>query len=315
QGGLRWVARYGFVGMNTADLPVLSDGMNEKGLAAGGLLFPGYAGYQPYEEKLRGQTIAQYELVNWVLANFATVEEVRQALPQIRVCWGDKRKTGNQDLMLHYTVHDANGGSIVIEFVDGQARVYDNPLGVLTNAPTFDWMLTNIKNYVNLAAFNHPGLEAGDLEISGFGQGTGMLGLPGDYTPPSRFIRMLALTQSAYPVSGGDQGLSLTMSIINNIDIPLGAVRTASHDPDTYDRTMWVAISDLNRLRYYFRTYDNKNWRYIDVRKALQAADRTGQVMNIRLETPVAFPEVSDDVIDPAVKSSGFYRFAGPGGE
>ncbi|PYJ17723.1 MAG: hypothetical protein DME96_05080, partial [Verrucomicrobia bacterium] len=92
----------------------------------------------------------------------------------------------------HYIVHDASGKSIVIEYVGGKLNVHDNPLGVLTNSPAFDWHMTNLRNYVNFSMTNVPPVKLGSIKLLPFGQGSGMLGLPGDFTPPSRFVRAVA---------------------------------------------------------------------------------------------------------------------------
>ena len=99
-----------------------------------------------------------------------------------------------------------------------------------------------------------------------------MRGLPGDYTPPSRFVRCVALTQTALPVSGPDAGVNLAMTLIDNADIPKGAVRQKTPEGDKYDMTIWSVVGDTERLRYYFRTYYNKNWSMVDVLKALSNA-------------------------------------------
>lgn len=288
QTGLAWITKYGMVGMNTYGLPVISDGMNDAGLAAGNLMFPGFSGYQTFDPAKAAETIAQYEVITWILSNFATVDEVKEAIQTIRVCKGPEARVGN--LELHYTVHDSKGGSIVIEYVAGELKVYDNPLGVMTNSPAFDWHLTNLRNYANLSAANPKPFTVEGLEESGFGQGTGMLGLPGDYTPPSRFIRMIALVHSSLPVTGANEGLNLAMTIINNIDIPIGSVRDQSGKEVIYDQTQWTAISDLGRQRFYFRTYKNKDWRMVDVTKAL--AEAKG-IMNIPAEMPAAYQDVT----------------------
>ncbi len=291
QDGLKWRAKYGFVGMNNATLPVITDGINEKGLVVGMLMFPGYAGYQEFKSIHAHKTIAQFEFATWALSNFATADEVKAAVKDIRVSNSDK--VGK--LELHYTIHDASGKSVVVEYSGGKLHVFKNPLGVMTNSPTFDWHLTNLKNYVNLRAVNAPAITVGEVKDSGFGQGTGMLGLPGDYTPPSRFVRMVALTQSANPVTGTDAGLNLAMTIIDTCDIPLGVVRDMDSKPPKYDHTVWSAVADLKGLRYYYRTYDNKVWRFIDVRQALAKAK---QVMTVPLFLKPAYfddtPSASD---------------------
>ncbi|MCX5716197.1 MAG: choloylglycine hydrolase family protein [Candidatus Omnitrophica bacterium] len=293
QKGLTWTVKYGIVGMNTFGLPVISDGMNEAGLAAGNLLFPDFAQYQVFDPAKASKTITQYEVITWILSNFATVDEVKQAINNIRICTGPQAKTGV--LELHYAVHDATGGSIVIEHVNGELKVYDNPLGVMTNSPSFDWHLINLRNYVHVSATNAAPFTIAGLKESGLGQGTGMLGLPGDYTPPSRFVRMVALVHSALPVTGPDEGLNLAMTIIDNVDIPIGAVRDASGKEVIYDRTQWVVISDLGRKRFYFRTYENKDWRMVDVTAALTSAKG---IMTIQADTPPQYQDVTSKAKD-----------------
>lgn len=272
QEGAAWTTKYGFVGMRDYAPPIVSDGMNEQGLVVGMLLFPGYAGYQPFDSALSGKTIANFEMANWLLSNFANVDEVREGLKTVRVCEAPIPLPGGMSLPLHYVVHDAKGGCLVIEYVDGQLKAYDNPLGVMTNSPPFDWMLINLSNYVNLSATGVPKLDLNGFSIRPAGQGSGMLGLPGDFTPPSRFVRFVALTQAALPVSGPEAGVALAMTLIDNADIPKGAVRQATPEGDSYDVTIWSVVADTTRLQYYFRTYGNKNWFMVDVPRALAGA-------------------------------------------
>ena len=286
--GLKWTGKYGLVGMNAFGQPLLSDGINEMGLAVGNLMFPGYAEYQPFDPKKANLTLAQYEVATWLLANFATVAEVRQAISQVRVVQGPKDVVGI--LPLHFAVHDAQGNSLVIEYVQGKLQIYDNPLGVMTNSPAFDWMTTYLSNFVNLSATNVPQLDLKGFTIHQFGQGSGMVGLPGDFSPPSRLVRMVALTQAALPVKGPQAGLNLAMTIINNVDIPKGAVREKEEKGMMYDITQWTVAADLANKKYYFHTYDNKNWRYVDLAKALQGA--TG-IKTISIDTPPDYPDVT----------------------
>lgn len=282
--GMQWTAKYGFVGMNFEGEPIVSDGMNEKGLVAGSLYIPGYVRYQPYSARKAASTLAQYELNTWLLSTFASVEEVRKGIGSVRVCQGPLAHP------LHFTVHDSSGASLVIEYADGQLKLYDNPLGVLTNSPNFDWMLTNLSNYANLSPDNAPGMTAGGVTITPFGQGSGLLGLPGDFTSPSRFVRMVALTQSPIPVKDVDAGIALAMTVLNNVDIPIGAVRQKTDTGLALEVTDWAVVGDLARGRYYFRTYANKNWRYVDLAKALAGATT---ILTIPLDAPADYPEVS----------------------
>ena len=302
QKGLNWTSKYGFTGVNNGGIPVVTDGINEKGLTVGMLMFPGYAGYQEFDPKQAHNTIAQFEFATWALSNFATVEEVKTAVKKIRVSNCDKVGA----LKLHYTIHDASGKSIVIEYVHGKLKVYNNLLGVMTNSPTFDWHLTNLKNYINLSAVNAASLSLDGVIGSGLGQGTGMLGLPGDYTPPSRFVRMIALTQSALPVKGPEAGLNLAMTIINDCEIPYGVVRDLTVKPPEYDHTVWTVAADVKQLRYYYHTYENKVWNYIDLKQALANAK---QVMSIPLFTKPLYNNSTGEAKNYTNPDSKFYMY------
>jgi choloylglycine hydrolase len=187
-------------------------------------------------------------------------------------------------------VHDAQGNSLVIEYVKGKLHIYDNPLGVMTNSPPFDWMIIYLSNFVNLSATNVPQIDLGGVVIKQFGQGSGLVGLPGDFSPPSRLVRMVAFTQAALPVKGPQAGLNLAMTIINNVDIPQGVVRDKTEKGMIYDITQWAVVADLAGKKYYFRTHDNKNWRYVDLMKALQGAKG---IQTISLEVPADYPDVT----------------------
>ncbi len=288
QNGMRWKTKYGIIGMDVMGLPMLIDGMNEKGLVVGNLMFPGFAEYQPFDPKMASNTIANWEVVTWILSNFATVDEVKDGIKKIRVCDVSVGTMGQQPL--HFVVHDRTGNCIGIEYVKGQLKVYDNPLGIMTNSPPLDWQLINLSNHINISATNVKPFKIEDVTLTDLGQGTGMLGLPGDYTPPSRFVRMAALVSSALPVTGPEEGLNLAMTIINNIDIAKGTIREIRGKEPFYDITNWVVVADIGRGRYYFRTYENKDWRYVNMDKALAAAKN---IMSIPVKTPPEYMEVT----------------------
>ena len=284
--GLTWTVKYGLVGMNAFGSPLMTDGLNEIGLAVGNLFFPDYAGYEPFDPGKANITLSQYEVATWLLSTCATVAEVRQAISKVQVVQGPKEVFAP----LHFAVHDAQGNSLVIEYVKGKLHIYDNPLGVMTNSPGFDWMITYLSNFVNLSATNVPQIDLGGVVIKQFGQGSGLVGLPGDFSPPSRLVRMVAFTQSALPVKGPQAGLNLAMTIINNVDIPKGIVRDKGENGIRYDITQWAVAADLAGKKYYFRTHDNKNWRYVDLSKVLQTAKG---IETIPLEVPPDYLDVT----------------------
>ena len=219
--GLVWSSKYGAVGLNAFGLPVLTDGMNEKGLAGGILYFPGYAGYADAAETEPAKALAPWEFLTWALTSFASVAEVKAALAGVAIIDVAQPNLGITP-PFHYTLHDASGASIVVEPVNGALKVYDNPLGVMTNAPTFDWHLTNLKNYVKISPVNAEPITIDGVTIPSFGQGSGLLGIPGDPTPPSRFLRALGYAISAKKLPSGEQSVRLAEHILNNFDIPDG---------------------------------------------------------------------------------------------
>jgi choloylglycine hydrolase len=158
---------------------------------------------------------------------------------------------------VHYVVHDATGKSIVLEYPEGRLNFHDNPLGIMSNSPTFDWHMTNLRNYVNFSLMNVPPVQLGSVNLLPFGQGSGMLGLPGDFTPPSRFVRAAAFSQSVLPSQTGNETVLEVFHILNAFDIPKGGAR--EHEKDEHgnvlaDYTIWTSANDLKAKRFYFRT-------------------------------------------------------------
>jgi choloylglycine hydrolase len=262
--GLRWKAKYGAAGANAFGQPVIADGLNEKGLAAAIFYFPGYAKYQEAKEEDAGRTIAPWELPTHLLCTCANVEEAVEAARKLRVVKVVQKEMGFAP-PCHYILSDGAGQCRVLEYVDGELKIHDNPLGVITNSPTFDWHITNLRNYVNLTINNVPPVDIAGIKLGGLGQGSGMLGLPGDFTPPSRFIRAVAFSQSALPVASAREGVLQAFHILNQFDIPKGAARGVEGQKQVADYTLWTSVSDLTNHRYYFRTFSNSRIRMVDL--------------------------------------------------
>jgi len=262
--GLKWKSKYGVVGLNGFHLPVYADGMNEKGLVVSALYLPGFANYQVYDPKQSGKSLGSQDVGMWLLTNFATVDEVRAGMPKVRVVPVPLKELGGISAPLHYLVSDATGKTIVIEYTKGERHIYDNPVGVLTNSPEFPWHLTNLSNYVGLQPESWKPIKVGDLEVKPLGVGTGMLGLPGDFSPPSRFVRAVALRNTVRPLANGEDAVMEALRILNNFDIPLGAVDAPGKD--IIGSTIWTSTMDAKALRYYYHTQYNSRLRVIDLR-------------------------------------------------
>ena len=265
--GKSWTAKYASLGMNAMDMPIVIDGFNEKGLSIGLFYFPGYADYQDYAAGDAGNTVAPWELGTYILDNFATLDEVRAGVEEL-VVPNVVFEAWNFVLPVHYIVMDASGASLVIEYVDGQRTMHDNPIGVITNSPPFDWHLTNLNNFVNLGLENVPPNKLGSLTVPGFGQGTGLLGMPGDFTPPSRFVRAAIFSHGVLESATASDAILESFHILNNFDIPRGVARDGKKDEHgniEADYTQWTSASDLTNLRYYVRTYENSAIRFVNL--------------------------------------------------
>ncbi len=263
--GFRWKCKYGSVGANAFDLPVTVDGLNEQGLHVGLFYFPGFAKYQDVKATETGKALAPWELGSFLLGTCADLKEAVTAAKSVLV--GDVvQKDMGFVPEVHYIVTDASGNSVVLEFIGGELRVHADPLGVLTNSPTFDWHMTNLSNYVTLSSNNIPSVDLAGKKIRSLGQGSGMLGLPGDFTPPSRFVRAVAFSTTAEPVATAKEGVLQAFHILNQFDIPKGAARGVEDGHQVADYTEWTSAADLTNRRYYFRTFENSRIRMVDLK-------------------------------------------------
>jgi choloylglycine hydrolase len=169
---------------------------------------------------------------------------------------------------LHYIVHDKTGKSLVIEYLGGRRTVYDNPIGIITNSPAFDWHLQNLHNFINLQPVEIAPREILGLKMAPLGGGSGMHGLPGDFTPPSRFVRAAFLTAQSPRTGTAWEGIRQAFRILNQFDIPRGAHRTVADEAKAmYAETVWTSAADLTNGRYYFHTINNRRVRMIDLKK------------------------------------------------
>ncbi|MCE2949177.1 MAG: linear amide C-N hydrolase [bacterium] len=267
--GKRWKGRYGFVSMTAYGQPYGPDGMNERGLYVGMYYLPGYASYSVYVPALADRSMSVGDFMQWMLSSFETVEEVRKHLATVTVVNVDDPRFGGAQLPFHWKVADPGGASIVIEIVDGgQVRVYDAFLGVITNSPTYDWHLTNLRNFIRLTPKANEPLTLGNLQLGPLGAGSGMIGLPGDFTPPSRFIRAAALTASVRPLATAADAVFESFRILDSFNIPLGAVAPRDQvAKDIESATQITSASDLTNRRYYFHTMRNRQVRMIDLNR------------------------------------------------
>jgi choloylglycine hydrolase len=290
--GINYKTKYGFLGANAEGLTAIVDGMNDQGLYVGLFYFPDFASYPDATKDNAARAMAPYEYANWLLGNFASVEEVKANFDKVALVPVviDAIK---QVPPVHFVVHDRGGKSVVIEPLNKALKIYDNPLGVVTNSPDFNWHMTNLRNYVNLSAINVPPISLGGITLAQFGQGSGLRGLPGDFTPPSRFVRAVAFSQSALPSDTAAQAVLQAFHILNNFDIPYGAVRDMQGGQVHAESTTWTSASDLKNLRWYFKTYGDQSIHSVDLKKALAAAQ--GRIRLIKMDSRQPIDDVSTD--------------------
>jgi len=268
--GLKWSAKYGAVGLNADVAPnCLTDGMNEKGLVVGMLYLPGYGQFLPPDPSKDDRSIGSWQAAAYLLTTVATVEEAKQVLTSEKVYIAQQIfPPFKAPLPVHFYIGDASGAVVIAEYVNGKLSLHDDPLGVLTNSPSFNWQMTNLSNYVNLSPVNVPELDlANNVDIQNFGQGSGMLGIPGDYTPPSRFVRVALFSHWVSAGKTVSETVNAGFHVLNTFDIFKGAVRSSNHSGSEMDVTEWAVAHDRTNLKTYIRTYGGLTIQMVDLKK------------------------------------------------
>lgn len=262
---LSWTNDLGYVAMDAFGFDwAACDGLNEAGLSAATLWLPETS--LPKSPPARGEIPALdlVHLAGWILGTCATVTQVRAALPAVRLwnapiarLWPHERPVPGMltsllgfAFPLHLAVHDAHGGDLVVEFLQGGPVLHDNPLGVLTNSPAFDWHQTNLRNYVNLTTAEARPLSLLGIEVDPTGNGSGLLGLPGDVTPPSRFVRAAMLSAASTSPADSREAVNQAFHALDLVHVPRQVAASG-------DYTQWYTARDHDNLVYYVRSYDS----------------------------------------------------------
>ena len=227
-----------------------AEGFNGAGLACAGLNFPDYAQYT--KENIQGKTnVAPCDIILWVLACFEKVEQVKKAVKSLNIV----NKSIGESIpipLLHWIVADATE-SIVIEQTAMGLRVFENPVGVLTNAPTFDWHMTNLQQYMSASPQNPRTIKWGEQYLNPLGQGLGTAVLPGDFSPPARFVRaaFLRANSASQP---NEEAVSQFFHILDGVKMVKGSVITKEGRDDI---TLYQSCISLVDKIYYYKTYNN----------------------------------------------------------
>ena len=315
--GKKWTAKYGFVGLNADIAPtLLADGQNEKGLALGMLYLPGFAQYLDPQAAPADKSIGSWEVLSYLLANCSSVDEAVAALQNDVYVAQQEFVPFKEVLAVHYWIGDNTGKVVIAEYVGGKLKIHDAPLGTLTNSPPYDWQTINVGNYVDISPVNVPLRQLGKFTSVNYGQGSGAIGLPGDMSPPSRFIRAALFSHWATPGATASDTVNLGFHVLNTFDIFNGAIQsntadqtantkgflTSSGQPKLVntDTTEWAVSHDRTNLKTYIRTYGGLKIQMVDL-KAIDF-DKPGMRV-IALQSDFAPEDITSKAQPLAAKS------------
>lgn len=257
--GLKFKAKYGVVGMSVVREEFIAEGINEAGLSSGLFFFPDYGAYQPYDSLQRERTLGDLQVNAWILSQFKTIDEVKEAIAGVRIAGLEHTS------VVHWRIGEPSGRQVVMEIVGGAVQFHENTVGVLTNSPDFGWHLKNLNNYVNLFSGDAAEQYLGAQHIKAFGGNSGFLGLPGDFTPPSRFVRAAFFCATAPQLSTGFETVKQCFHILNNFDIPIGVEHRRGEGPKIPSATQWTSAIDLTHRIVYYKTMHNNTIRRISL--------------------------------------------------
>ena len=253
---------YAIIGMAyvAEDYPLYYEAINEKGLGIAGLNFVGNAHYNdPIEGK---DNIAQFEFIPWILSQCETVKEAKKLIEKINIT----NTPFNKQLplaQLHWIIADQNE-SITVESVQEGIKIYKNPVGVLTNNPTFDKQLFALNNYINLSNKTPENKFATDLELNKYSRGMGAIGLPGDLSSQSRFVRASFVKMNSVSAEGENESVSQFFHILNSVDQQRGCCQL---EDGKYEITIYTSCCNASKGIYYYTTYDNHQITAVDMHK------------------------------------------------
>lgn len=274
-------SKYQIAGIGNVDekskLMMLGDAINNEGLMGISLYFSGYAQYaQVPSEGKKG--INPGIVLSYMLSNCKNLEEVKNEFENNITLIQEINPILNSETPLHFMFSDKSGKALIVEpDKSGDVTIYEDNMGVLTNGPTYNWHETNLRNYISVSPNQYSSIEMEGKELGPFSQGSGSFGMPGDYTPPSRFIR--AAYQKKYTTRGNTEidGVTQLFHILATANIPKGMVIEDGDDTRAnldfnkgeteYDHTVYTSAMSAETGRYYFFTYDNQQVNCIDLKE------------------------------------------------
>lgn len=257
-----WNTHYAMIGMACVkeDYPLYYEAVNEKGLGMAGLNFVGNAVYRKREEGK--DNIAQFELIPWILGQCVSVKEARTLLARLNIT----NIPFSEELplaQLHWILADREE-SVVVESVEAGLKVYDNPVGVLTNNPPFDMQMAALRNYMALSVKPPQNTFAPGLTLEAYSRGMGAIGLPGDLSSQSRFVRAAFTKMNSVSGEGEKESVSQFFHILNSVDQQRGCCELEN---GKCEYTIYTSCCNADKGIYYYTSYDNHQITGIDMHR------------------------------------------------
>lgn len=240
--------------------PLYYDATNEAGLSMAGLNFPEYADYKP--AAIKKDNIAPFEFIPWILGQCATIAEAKELLSKVNLL----EEPFHNDLPLtplHWMIADRNS-SIVIESVKDNLHIYNNPVGVLTNSPSFDMQLFHLNNYLHLTRYVPQNLFASGLDLKKYSNGMGAIGMPGDWSSQSRFVKTSFVKMNSVCGTSEAESVSQFFHILSSVEHPRGCVVM---NENHYEITLYSSCCNTDKGIYYYKTYDNNQISAVNMHK------------------------------------------------
>lgn len=253
---------YAIIGMaHVADgYPMFYDAVNEKGLGMAGLNFAASARYSEPEDGK--QNVAQFEFIPWVLSQFASLEQARSAIEKINLV-GTTYDSRYPAAKMHWIIADKSS-AITVEPTEGGLKIYDNAPGVLTNEPPFDMQLFNLNNYMRLSPKQPENSFSDALDLGTYSRGMGGLGLPGDLSSMSRFVRAAFTKLNSLSGSGEAESVGQFFHILGSVEQVRGCCEVAQ---DKYEITIYTSCFNADKGVYYYTTYNNRRITAVDMHR------------------------------------------------
>lgn len=253
---------YAIIGMAyvTENYPLYYDGVNEKGLAIAGLNF---VGNSYYNKKVEGKdNITQFEFIPWILSKCSTVKEARKLIEKMNLL--DRNFNENLPVaQLHWIISDSNE-TITVEHLKEGVKIYENPVGVLTNNPPFDIQMFNLNNYMSLSTKEPQNTFSKEIDLKAYSRGMGAIGLPGDLSSQSRFVRVAFVKLNSISPEGEKESVSQFFHILNSVEQQRGCCNLGE---GKYEITIYTSCCNTNKGIYYYTTYDNHQITAVDMNK------------------------------------------------